>query len=69
MVKALDDLEKKGGITLEPTSPLLAWLVERAGNMYTILHKAKDGHTAWNRLRETPWRHATLRFCECLEFR
>jgi thiol-disulfide isomerase/thioredoxin len=64
-----DDIEQKANIKLKPTSPLLAWLVEHAGNLYTILHKGKDGHTAWHRLRGKPWRQALQRFGECVEFR
>ena len=64
-----DALEQKSGIELDPKSPLLAWLVELAANVLTLLHKGapKDGFTAYMRLKGKPWKIELPMFGETVE--
>ena len=64
-----DSLEQESGMQLDERSPVLAWLVEHAGNLLTLLRKGADGHTALYRLRCKPWKRAVLQFGECIDFR
>ena len=66
-----DFIEQQSGVTVEPRSPLLAWLVEHCGNLLLLFHKGEphDGHTAYMRLKGKPWRVELPGFGECVEYR
>ena len=72
LVRTLKDfLEQRSGRTLEPRSPLLAWLVEHCSNLLFLYHKGEpdDGHTAHVRLKGMPWSVEMLSFGECVDYR
>lgn len=72
MARTLKDfLEQNAGMTIEPRSPLLAWLVEHCGALLTLFQKGAphDGHAAYMRLKGKPWRVELPGFGECVEYR
>ena len=51
-----DACETGMGVQIDPRSPMLAWLIEHAGNMYTLYahdESMKDGLTPYRRLKGT----------------
>jgi hypothetical protein len=66
-----DYIEPQSGITIEPRSPLLAWLVEHCGHLLMLFHKGEphDGHTSYMRLKGKPWRVDLPGFAASVEYR
>ena len=72
LVRTLKDFfQRKSGIALDSRSPLLAWLVEHCSNLLILFHTGEphDGHTAYMRLKGTPWRIELPSFGECVDYR
>lgn len=56
-----DACETGMGVQIDPKSPMLAWLIEHAGNMYTLYahdETMKDGLTPYRRLKGRDWQIA-----------
>ena len=64
-----DFLEEKLQISLEPTWPILAWLIEYSATLQNIFQIGSDGMTAFHRLKGKPWRVDLPSFGECVEFK
>ena len=73
--QALDYAKGKGddpGQQLDPRSPILGWLIENVGTLYTLFsfdEKARDGLTAFRRIKGRDWTVALPAFGECVDFR
>ena len=60
------------GKPIDPKSPLLAWLIEHAGNMYTLYahdDTMKDGLTPFRRLKGRDWQVALPPWGEAVDYR
>ena len=67
-----DHVEHKVGQHLDPRSPILGWLIEYVGTLYTLFsfdEKARDGLTAFRRIKGRDWTVALPAFGECVDFR
>ena len=62
-------IEDKCQIKVPQKHPVLAWLIEYAATMITLLGKGPDGFTPIHRLKKKPWRVALPCFGERVEFR
>ena len=63
-----DDFEQRTGMKLRPKDPLVAWLVEYVGVLFTLFHRGEDGLTAHHHLRGKPWRVPLPLWGELVEF-
>lgn len=60
------------GVQIDPRSPMLAWLIEHAGNMYTLYahdESMKDGLTPYRRLKGRDWQVALPPWGEAVDYR
>ena len=67
-----DACEKGLGELIDPKSPLLGWLVEHAGGMYTLYahdEALKDGLTPFRRLKGRDWGVALPSWGETVDYR
>jgi len=67
-----DHVEHKVGQQLDPRSPILGWLIEYVGTLYTLFsfdEKARDGLTAFRRIKGRDWTVALPSVGECVDFR
>ena len=67
-----DHVEHKVGQQLDPRSPILRWLIEYVGTLYTLFsfdEKARDGLTAFRRIKGRDWTVALPAFGEFLDYR
>ena len=64
-----DFLEEKLKIALEPTGPVLAWLVEYSSTLLNLFQVGSDGLTPYHRLKGKPWKIDLPSFGECIEFK
>ena len=67
-----DACEKGLGELIDPKSPLLGWLVEHAGSMYTLYahdEALKDGLTPFRRLKGRDWGVALPSWGETVDYR
>ena len=67
-----DACEKGLGERIDPKSPLLGWLVEHAGSMYTLFshdETMKDGLTPFRRLKGRDWAVALPAWGETVDYR
>ena len=67
-----DHVDHKVGQQLDPRSPILGWLIEYVGTLYTLFsfdEKARDGLTAFRRIKGRDWTVALPAFGECVDFR
>ena len=67
-----DHVEHKVGQQLDPRSPILGWLIEYVGTLYTLFsfdEKARDGLTAFRRIKGRDWTVALPAFGERVGYR
>ena len=67
-----DFVEYKSGKVIDPKSPLLGWLIEHVGTLYTLYaydENAKDGLTPYRKIRGRDWNIALPPFGECVDYR
>ena len=67
-----DFVEYKSGKVIDPKSPLLGWLIEHVGALYTLYaydENAKDGLTPYRKIRGRDWNIALPPFGECVDYR
>ena len=67
-----DFVEYKSGKVIDPKSPLLGWLIEHVGTLYTLYaydENAKDGLTPYRKIRGRDWNIALPPFGECVGYR
>ena len=67
-----DACETGMGKQIDPKSPLLAWLIEHAGNMYTLYahdDTMKDGLTPFRRLKGRDWQVSLPPWGETVDYR
>lgn len=67
-----DACETGMGVQIDPRSPMLAWLIEHAGNMYTLYahdESMKDGLTPYRRLKGRDWQVALPPWGEAVDYR
>ena len=69
-----DHVEHKVGQQLDPRSPILGWLIEYVGTLYTLFsfdERARDGLTAFRlrRIKGRDWTVALSAFGECVDYR
>jgi len=67
-----DYVEHKSGKVIDPKSPLLGWLIEHVGTLYTLYaydENAKDGLTPRRKIKGRDWNIALPPFGECIYYR
>ncbi|CAJ1336689.1 unnamed protein product, partial [Effrenium voratum] len=67
-----DACEKGLGMAMDPNSPLMAWLIEHAGNMYTLHahdEALRDGLTPFRRLKGRDWQVSLPPWGEAVDYR
>ena len=64
-----DFLEERLKIALEPTGPVLSWLVEYSSTLANLCRTGSDGLTPYHRLKGKPWKIDSPSFGECIEFK
>ena len=67
-----DFVEHKSGKAIDPKSPLLGWLIEHVGTLYTLYaydDNAKDGLTPYRKIKGRDWNIALPPFGECVYYR
>ena len=67
-----DYVEHKSGKVIDPKSPLLGWLIEHVGTLYTLYaydENAKDGLTPYRKIKGRDWNIALPPFGECVYYR
>ena len=63
-----ESVKINAGYEMPDTSPLLAWIVDHAGNLYNFYHLGPDGYTPFSRLKGRPWRPSLPEFGENVEY-
>ena len=64
-----DYVEHKSGKVIDPKSPLLGWLIEHVGTLYTLYaydESSKDGLTPYRKIKGRDWNIALPPFGECV---
>ena len=64
-----DYVEHKSGKVIDPKSPLLGWLIEHVGTLYTLYaydENSKDGLTPYRKIKGRDWNIALPPFGMCL---
>ena len=64
-----DYVEHKSGKVIDPKSPLLGWLIEHVGTLYTLYaydESSKDGLTPYRKIKGRDWNVALPPFGECV---
>ena len=70
LVRTLKSSLEEKGITLEPSSAVLAWMVEYAGVLHTLFsQELHEGLTPFQRIKGRKWQVALPCFGEAVDFR
>ena len=70
LVRTLKSSLEEKGITLEPSSAVLAWMVEYAGILHTLFsQELHEGLTPFQRIKGRKWQVALPCFGEAVDFR
>ena len=70
MVRTLKAGLEEKGVTIEPTSAVLAWMVEYAGTLHTLFsQESHEGMTPFQRIKGTRWQVALPCLGEAIDFR
>ena len=70
LVRTLKSSLEEKGITLEPSSAVLAWMVEYAGTLHTLFsQELHEGLTPFQRIKGRKWQVALPCFGEAVDFR
>lgn len=67
-----DHIEHKTGQLLDPKSPLLSWMIEYVGVLYTLFsydEHSQDGITPFRKVKGRDWQLALPVFGECVDYR
>ena len=63
-----ESLSIKSGFDVPDQSPLLAWLIEHAANLYNFYRLDQDGYTPYRRLKGRTWNVKLPEFGEQVEY-
>ena len=64
-----EHLEQYARITIDPKSPILAWLIEHTANLHYLFNKGEDGMTPYQRVKGKEWQIQLPSFGESVEFK